>query len=65
MKRKRKIYVSACLSLCLSDEDEMSCRGGKKQQKKKERKLALRSKSNDEWNLDDRKEYLNVGTRKK
>jgi hypothetical protein len=43
----------------------MSCRGGKKQQKKKERKLALRSKSNDEWNLDDRKEYLNVGTRKK
>jgi hypothetical protein len=42
MKRKRKIYVSACLSLCLSDEEEMSCRGGKETTKKERKKTCLK-----------------------
>jgi hypothetical protein len=39
MKRKRKIYVSACLSLCLSDEEEMSCRGERNNKKRKKENL--------------------------
>jgi hypothetical protein len=39
MKRKRKIYVSACLSLCLSDKEEMSCRGERNNKKRKKENL--------------------------
>jgi hypothetical protein len=39
MKRKRKIYVSACLSLCLSEEEEMCCRGERNNKKGKKENL--------------------------
>jgi hypothetical protein len=39
MKRKRKIYESACPSLFLSDEEEMSCRGKRNNKKGKKENL--------------------------